>query len=296
MPTELQIPIGDGLHTAVTLVSPAEPDGTLLFAFPGGGYNRRYYDLAIPGGYSQAQWHAARGWTVACCDHLGVGDSSLPDPEALGFDELADANRATVDAVRERLQLSGPVLGAGQSMGGCLLIRQQAKYRSFDAIAVLGFSAFHTVLPMPDGGYDMPEGLPLEEAVTHMTKALTSYAFHFPDEPSWLVAEDVDGYPLRPGGNVPTWASAAVPPAAVSMLEPGIVAEQAAAIDVPVLIVAAEIDVNPDLAAESAAYPNAPSVETMRLDGAAHMHNFANSREVLWQRIHVWGQALGPRD
>ena len=65
------------------------------------------------------------------------------------------------------------------------------------------------------------------------------------------------------------------------MLEPGIVAEQAAAIVVPVLVGAAEIDVIPDLEAERAAYSAAPSVETMRLAGTAHMRNFANSREQL---------------
>lgn len=287
--SDLRLPIGGGLHTAVTIVAPADPDGTVLFAFPGGGYNRSYYDLAIPGGYSQAQWHADRGWTVVCCDHLGVGESDVPDADSWGFDEIADANQATVAAVRERLQLSGPVLGAGQSMGGCLLIHHQARHRAFDAIAVLGFSAVHTVLPIPDGGYDMPDGLSLEDAAAHVTKAITGYAFHFPDEPRWLIDEDLDGYPLRESGTVPSWASASVPPAAVSMLTRGIVADQASAIDVPVLVVAAEIDVNPDLAAEGASYTASPSVETWRLDGAAHMHNFANTRERLWERIHDWG-------
>jgi predicted alpha/beta hydrolase len=116
--TEVRIPVGDGVHTAVTVVSPQIPDGTVLFAFPGGGYNRRYYDLPIPGGYSQAAFHASRGWTVVCCDHIGVGDSSPPRPDEWKFADIADANQATVVAVLERLQLSGPALGAGQSMGG----------------------------------------------------------------------------------------------------------------------------------------------------------------------------------
>ncbi len=290
--TELRVSVGGELNTAVTIVSPAKPDGTILFAFPGGGYSRRYFDLDFAGGYSQAEWHAVRGWTVVCCDHLGVGDSSMPDPAAWGFDELADANHAAVTAVCERLQPSGPVLGAGQSMGGCLVIQQQATHRTFDAIAVLGFSAIHTVLPAPEGGYEMPEGLSLEDAATHITRALTTYAFHFPDEPSWLVTEDVDGYPLRPDGRVPTWASATVPPAAVSMLAPGVVANHAPAVDVPVLVVAAEIDVNLDLEAEAAQYTGSPDVDTMRLEGAAHMHNFANSRELLWARIHDWGRGV----
>jgi alpha-beta hydrolase superfamily lysophospholipase len=289
---ELRVPIGDGLSTAVTVVAPEKPDGTVIFGFPGGGYSRSYYDRGMPVD-SQAEWHAARGWTVVCCDHLGVGASDLPDPDTLTFDVLADANHATVTSVLERLQLSGPVLGMGQSMGGCVLIYQQARHRSFDAIAILGFSAKHTVLPLPDGGFDMPEGLSLEDAAAQLTQTLVGYAFHYRDEPKDIVAEDVDGYPLRESGTVPAWASATVPPAAVSMLTPGIVAAEAAAIDVPVLVVAAEIDVNTDLDAERAAYESAPSVETMRLERSAHMHNFASSRELLWQRIHQWGSTIG---
>ena len=291
---ELRIPVGDGLRTAVTVVSPERPDGTVVFAFPGGGYSRSYFDEGMPGG-SQAQWHAARGRTVVCCDHLGVGASDLPDPETLTFDVLADANHATVGSVLDRLQLSGPVLGMGQSMGGCVLIHQQARHRSFDGIAVLGFSAVHTVLPMPDGEFEMPEGLSLEEAAAQLTRTLLGHAFHYPDEPRDIVEQDVDGFPLRESGNVPAWASATVPPAAVSMLTPGIVTDAAVAIDVPVLVVAGEIDVNSDLEAERAAYRSAPSVDTWRLERSAHMHNFATTREQLWQRIHQWGSTIGAR-
>jgi hypothetical protein len=140
----------------------------------------------------------------------------------------------------------------------------------------------------------MPEGLSLEDAAAQLTRNLMTHAFHFRDEPRWLVTEDLEGYPLRPDGRVPTWASATVPPAAVSMLTPGIVANHVSAVDVPVLVVAAEIDVNPDLEAEAAQYTGAPEVETMRLEGAAHMHNFANSRQLLWARIQDFGARVVP--
>jgi pimeloyl-ACP methyl ester carboxylesterase len=131
----------------------------------------------------------------------------------------------------------------------------------------------------------------LEEASARLTRTLVGYAFHYPDEPRSLVDEDVEGYPLRPDGHVPARASASVPPAAVSMLTPGIVTDEAAMIDVPVLIVAGEIDVNTDFDAERATYRNAPSVDTMRLPRAAHMHNFASSRERLWRHLHDLGEA-----
>jgi pimeloyl-ACP methyl ester carboxylesterase len=147
---------------------------------------------------------------------------------------------------------------------------------------------------MPEGGFDMPEGLSLEDAAAELTEAVVRYAFHFADEPVSIIDEDVDGYPLRPHGNVPSWASATVPPAAVTMLTPRIVAAEAASVDVPLLLVAGEIDVNPDLDAERAAYPACPSVDTMYLPRAAHMHNFARTREVLWEGVHSWGAAIQP--
>jgi predicted alpha/beta-hydrolase family hydrolase len=43
------------------------------------------------------------------------------------------------------------VVGVGQSMGGCVSIVTQAMHRPFDALAVLGYSASRTVLPVPQG-------------------------------------------------------------------------------------------------------------------------------------------------
>jgi len=46
--------------------APHEPR-TVLVGFPGGGYNRGYHDLDIPGhdGYSQARYHLARACAAA---------------------------------------------------------------------------------------------------------------------------------------------------------------------------------------------------------------------------------------
>src|SRR2546427_469009 len=38
-------------------------------------------------------------------------------------------------------------IGIGQSMGGCLTVVMQGRHATFDAIAPLGYSAIHTVLP-----------------------------------------------------------------------------------------------------------------------------------------------------
>ena len=90
MPKTLEIRIdignqglGSTLHTAVRVVAPDRPASRLpvLFGFPGGGYNRRYFDLEIDGhpGYSQARHHAQHGSVFVACDHVGVGDSDTPD-------------------------------------------------------------------------------------------------------------------------------------------------------------------------------------------------------------------------
>ncbi len=74
---------GETLHCAATVIVPdlLRADGaTVVFGFPGGGYNRLYYDLQISGHsqYSQAEHHVRNGFVFVACDHVGVGDSDVP--------------------------------------------------------------------------------------------------------------------------------------------------------------------------------------------------------------------------
>jgi pimeloyl-ACP methyl ester carboxylesterase len=139
---------------AATVVAPsiAAEKPVVAVGFPGGGYSRGYWDIQWPGGYSQAEFHARRGWTFVAVDHLGVGDSSLPDPTVLTFEVLAVANSAATQRIVSMLRsgtlsadavapVQNPyVIGVGQSMGGCVSIVAQAAHRTFDALAVLGYS------------------------------------------------------------------------------------------------------------------------------------------------------------
>jgi pimeloyl-ACP methyl ester carboxylesterase len=301
-------------HIAATVIADPDqwPPRVVLFGFPGGGYGRRYYDLEISGhvGYSQAEHHAQRGWLVVAVDHLGVGDSSLPDPALLSFEVLAAANDAAVRAVLDRLA-SGSlapglasfsdrpfVVGAGQSMGGCLSIVAQARHRTFDALAVLGFSAVHTALPTSDGGWqgsEVARGEVGDLATTTaelQARAIFQYAFHLEDVPADIRSADIDTYPLRRDGVVPSWASATMPSSALSMVTPGVVADEAAAIDVPVLTIAGERDVVSDLHAEPAAYRGSRDVTAAMQPGSAHMHNFATTRRWIWKRLHGWAESI----
>jgi pimeloyl-ACP methyl ester carboxylesterase len=305
--------LGGKLETAITVYAPepgeiAEPL-TVLFGFPGGGYGRRYYAIEHPGysGYSQAAYHVGRGSIVVACDHIGVGDSSQPaDPASLTFENIAAANHATVTEVMGRIRAGDLVrglaplegahaVGMGQSMGGCFLIVQQGNHATFEAIAVLGFSAIQTVLPTPPGhdevtGPQIERGERIEELDMTLSTDIFRYGFHLDDVPAELVDLDLDGYPAR--DHMPMWGSATVPLCAVTMLSPGVVAEEAARVAVPVLVGVGERDVVPDPQAEPGAYRASREVTVYVQPRAAHMHNFAGTRRLLWDEVDAWARKV----
>ncbi len=318
---EVAVDVGDvtpwpDAHIVATVIVPDEPPGghpsrILAVCFPGGGYSRRYWDIDWPGGYSQAAFHASRGWTVVAIDHLGVGDSTVADESALPFEVLAAANDAAVRRIRAGLTTgtlvdglepvaADRVIALGQSMGGCVSIVMQATHRTCDALGVLGYSAIHTVLPSPSGGVEIDavaRGRTDREAIEAEADAIGgidvfSWAFHCEDvEPALLQADLEGGFPFRTE-SVPPWGSATIPPAAASMLSPGVVAAEAAAVDVPVFIGVGDRDVCPDPRREPAAYAASSDITVQIVPSMAHMHNFASTRAVLWERLHAWGATI----
>lgn len=64
----------------------------VIFAAPGGGYSRRYFDMYFAGrcGYSEAEYHVGRGIIFIAQDHLGVGDSSVDCIQDLTVAHIAD--------------------------------------------------------------------------------------------------------------------------------------------------------------------------------------------------------------
>jgi pimeloyl-ACP methyl ester carboxylesterase len=164
-----------------------------------------------------------------------------------------------------------------------------------NGIAILGFSAIHTVLPTPAGAPNQPEvargslDVDLETSSAMIGPDTFRYAFFWEDVPAEIVEHDLAGCPLRQGAGSPVWASP--PPCAVAMLSPGVVGSEAANVDVPVLVGAGERDTVPEPDAEAAAYP-AADVSVFVAPRMAHMHNFAPTRELLWRRSHSWGDAI----
>jgi pimeloyl-ACP methyl ester carboxylesterase len=93
---------------------------------------------------------------------------------------------------------------------------------------------------------------------------------------------------------MPEWGTAKAPVCAVTLLSPGVVAPEAAVIDVPVFVGVGERDVVPDPHEEPRAYPRSPDVTVFLCPRMAHMHNFASTREAFWRRLHHWGNGVAP--
>jgi pimeloyl-ACP methyl ester carboxylesterase len=72
----------------------------------------------------------------------------------------------------------------------------------------------------------------------------------------------------------------------------GIVAADAASIDVPVLIGVGERDTCPDPHAEPSVYSRSRDVGLFIMPGMAHMHNFVTTCELLWQHTANWAERL----
>ena len=337
---DMQVDVTDAVglaepaHISLTVTAPdlLPTDPIVCFAKPGAGYSRGYYTTDLPGpGHglgSQADWHAARGWVVVAVDHLGVGDSSQHDPEALTFSRVVAASQAAESDVRQKLAAGtlmdglGPVeravtIGLGQSMGGSLTIVQQGRYHCYDGIGVLGFSPLRTLPPTAPGTPPLTlpwfprDTMPSEGIVTNAPALADAEAtaapdpngvpepapdvinamawgFHYDDVDREVVRRDLEDYPAR-HGDLPAWGSATIPmTVALWCVSPGSVLTEAAAIRSPVLVALGERDVLVDPRGDVRAYESASSVDYFVCPKMAHMHNFAGTRELLWRRIETW--------
>ncbi|SNQ50424.1 conserved hypothetical protein [Frankia canadensis] len=314
--------LGGMLWTATTIHLPEDTDGptTVLFAFPGGGYGRRYFHIDAQPGYSQAAHHTAAGLVVVACDHLFVGDSARPaDPLALTYENLAATNHATVRHVVDGLRDGtlardippldvANVVGVGHSMAGALLTVQQANHRTFDGVAFLGWSGLGASLPAQGGGragYTFPaRGTDLHSIFAKVVEAASlneeefRFFLHWPDEGPALMEADLACYQpfsgVIRGDTRSPWGSSTIPPCAATMLTEGAVAVEAATIDVPVLVGCGERDIVPDPWAEPSAYRSSSQVSLVVVPRMAHAHNFARTRERLWDHVVAFARQAQP--
>ena len=311
----------NGTHTiAASLFVPPEETRCgrtmVLFCLHGGSYSRAYYDMNIPGRteYSFSQAMAARGFIVLTVDDLGVGESSRPADELdLTMEIVASANADVADACRDGLKtgslvrgvppVKDPLLvGLGHSMGGMLTIYQQAKWRSFDAVGVLGFSPF--------GWGSLPLGLksPFADAATwsqsqlmeHLraqhikggylayktlnTQAARHY-HHWEDVPEDVIAADEAAAACLPGL------------AGVTGQVPGLVIPEAGEITCPVFTLWGErepFEFNPHR--DVTLFRKSRDVTVFVLPRSGHSHNLANTRHQFWNRLAAWIPAVLPEN
>lgn len=211
------------------------------------------------------------------------------------------------------------VIGLGHSLGAALLVHQQAWHRSYDGIGVLGFSAVHSHPATPPGEapvvvawYPRDAGLeecrePLNAQAMADTDADSSYdaawhalawGFHYDDVPEEVVEQDLRHYgrvgsPDDAGAecqDAAPWNSYTTPSrAARATLTPGIVTLEAAAVFVPVLSALGVRDLVPDPQGEGKAYRSSRSFSQFVCPRMGHVHNFAGTRALFWERIHSFG-------
>jgi hypothetical protein len=113
-----------------------------------------------------------------------------------------------------------------------------------------------------------------------------AWGFHYADVDAATLAAD-----MQRDTELPAWASATIPGAVgSSCLAPGAIAPEAAAVLAPVLVAMGERDVVADPKGEPRAYLSATSVDLFVCPRMGHMHNFAGTRELMWQRIETWAE------
>jgi pimeloyl-ACP methyl ester carboxylesterase len=150
----------------------------------------------------------------------------------------------------------------------------------------------------------LPEGTTAEQAsLLVIANTDWNWVFHWepviapdpaapPHDLAALVAADIAaGLPVRQAAA--PWASLAYPGYGPSMVLPGAVADVAAGIDVPVLLATGERDLCRPLPEEIATFKAATDLSVLVVPQMAHMHNFAVTRTVLWERLDEFVAHVG---
>ena len=310
------VPLPGRFEIAVDVVvpggEPAAPASVCLVCLPGGFLSRRYYDLGrdlrheSDPSYSFAEAMACAGFVVLAFDHIGIGESSKPEPVeagySLGVEAIARANQRALELALERLAAGDPAqgipatqclatIGVGHSMGSVLTVEQQAQARPHRALVLFSFST---------------KGLP-----RFLNEDQLAYA-HDPVRTRRELGELVrrsfgTPYPPRPNqdesnrraafgiGTAPPLAEALLERASTDLLAaggllsmiPGGYAPAADAIDVPVYILVGDHDLHgvEELADE---LPKSPEKTTRLLEDCWHCHFVANTRAAIWSELPVW--------
>jgi len=309
LPVSVEV-MGEGpLHIAAEIFAPAQlaSPPVALVCLPGGGMNRRYYDLqADDNSFSFARQMTARGFIVVVLEHLGVGDSSRPeDSYALTADRITQANADATAALLLQLR-EGALLpqfgalpglrsiGVGHSMGAMFTITQQAEHRQHAGIAVLGFST----RGLPE--YVSPKVIELAKEPTLIRAQLADrarkmFVADYPEiKPSPAANSIFAGSKADPRGVEAIKAARAplLPVPAFFSMVPNNVGPEAAQVSVPVFIGVGDKDMVGPPHVVPAAFTASQDVTLYIQPGAGHSHFLFASRSQLFQRLADWSRTV----
>lgn len=277
---------------------------SVFVCVPGGGMNRRFFDLVPADGgedFSFAAQMNSRGYLVVLVDTLGVGESDRPDDVyALTPELLVRANERAVSALLAGLRDGSLIeelpafpdlrsIGVGHSMGALLTCLQQARFGTHAAIAALGFST--AGLPqylIPQARSATPDSLQDDELVrlARLQFGAVPSAMKRGEAPSDLFA----GAKADPRGMAALKSALApmLPVPAMLAMMPGNVARACASIGVPTFIGVGELDLTGAAHAIPAAFTRSHDVTLQVLDQAGHSHFLFAARARLFERIGRW--------
>lgn len=296
---------------AVTITAPVSGRlsdlPTVYFCTPGGGLDRGYYDLRASTGthFSFAAQMAGRGAIVIAIDPLGIGRSTRPGN---GFELTPQVHARALAALHgslcARLRHGRMVatlppiaafrsIGVGHSLGGLMTVFQQAAYRSFDGLVLLGFGTGGLPSAL-DEELRRYAGDPAGARANVVRLARRWYADPYPTLEVEGRGREIYGGRADPDALLAMRACRAplLATAAVYSIIPGSSSPEAASVDVPVLLVAGDSDLcgSPDSLA--AGFPHSPGVSVLELPATGHSHFAFPSVDVLFPRIADWALAL----
>jgi pimeloyl-ACP methyl ester carboxylesterase len=274
----------------------------------GGGISRAYFDLDVPaelGEFSMARFVAEHGMPVLLIDPPGAGGSDRPtDGYLLTPERVSSVLHRVVDEIRELLATGSiegvlPIscrwtLGVGHSAGALLVACQQAHHRSFDALALLGFSDAGLIDVLNENEMSFI-GRPSELIAALPALVQTRFGEPLParpyvdlDRPTDGRAESVVAEADRQAG---TQLLAVV---GLMAIIPGSMKPELDEIDVPVIGAVGEHDIAGDVGLLAGQLPQCGDLTLVTLPNVGHNHNLSDSRFILWERLLRWLTSLIP--
>lgn len=260
----------------------------LLICLPGGGLNRRYFDMfdGQDRRFSFADAMTEHGHVVAMIDPPGVGSSTRP---ADGFQLTVDATSKLINVAAAELisklssQCERPLrpISVGHSAGAMTAAVRQFFSHDCDGLVMLCFGT----LGLPEHlGADHLANLDTSDRgrsrMAEFARSRFNGQAYVP--PTMLPDDSPAARALRSAADV------IVTPIGIQAMSPGNAAPEIAAIDVPVFYAAGDQDMVGPLDRIHTEYPACPDFTMMTAVGAGHHPFVTDGAPELFSRIATW--------